>query len=144
MFETFDNAEIPLPKALAENGERLWTYAHLNLNTPWFYVQYHVLSNESTFNAVLLFSLLDQLKSLISQPGVVVKNAYVVTPGYVNKSDMWQMDLINEIRTGLVMQEMVTIYDLKDGRKYYYPNQIDVDENQLHNREVVFSANQAI
>jgi hypothetical protein len=144
MFETFDNAEIPLPKALAENGERLWTYAHLNLNTPWFYFQYQVVSEESTFNAVLLFSLLDQLKSLINEPDVIVKNAYVVTPGYVNKSDLWQMDLLNEIRTGLAVQERVTIYELRDGRKYYYPNQICIDENQLHNREVVFSANQVI
>ncbi|OIQ74574.1 hypothetical protein GALL_437710 [mine drainage metagenome] len=141
MFETYDSAEIPIPKGLSLPGARLWSYATQQLHIPWFYVQYRVTTAEYSLSSMFLFGRHEQLLELMGNPDIEVTQVYIVTPEHLNKSGHWQMDILKEISIGFRYTEhyedAINIFTLDDGRKYYYPDYSESEK--LEKVEVLFS-----
>lgn len=141
MFETFESAEIFLPKELSPNGERLWSYAQISIHAPWFYVEYEIDYGDWKPKSILLLNTLDQLEELSSRPDIKITQAHVVTPGYVNNSNDWHMDRLRQVLRAtrkIKGNEMaVTIYVLSDGRKF---SDSPINEkSKLTNQEIIFT-----
>lgn len=124
MFETHNNAELFLPKALAPNGERLWSYVGMHVHVPWFYIEYAVDHENMKLRTVLFLSSVEQLKSLTEQENIEITQAHVVTPGYVNKTGTWKMDRLKQVvqaTNNLGETEFpVSIYVLMNGKEIIF------------------------
>ncbi len=64
MFETINNSEIPLPKELAPNGEKLWSYIHVQLHKAWFYAEVEQVIEGFKTHSMYILSSVSQLQSL--------------------------------------------------------------------------------
>lgn len=142
MFETYDDSEIPIPAGLALNGERLWRYAQINTQIPWFYVEYLVDYGDLKSKSVLLIANNEQLEILANRTDIEITQAHVVTPGYVNKTEDWQMNKLKQVfrATRRIGRNKipVTIYVLSDGREMVYSTDTN-EKAQLEDCKTVFS-----
>lgn len=141
MFETFNSAEIFRPKALSPDGERLWSYAQINIHVPWFYVEYSVDHGDCKTRSVLLLGNLEQLLDISNRPDFEITQAHIVTPRHINKTDDWQMDRLKKVlratrKTGRT-ETPVIIYVLSDGREMRYS--LDGGKTKPKHYETVFS-----
>jgi len=85
MIETYQQAEIPF--IFDADGTRLWSYAHMNLMIPWFFVHYeNNVEGQIVRCQIMLFNV-DQIKQLVLDPKISIKAIYLVSPGYVNQTD---------------------------------------------------------
>ncbi|MFM9913095.1 MAG: hypothetical protein ACKVN9_06155 [Methylophilaceae bacterium] len=143
MFETYDHAEVPVLKQLSLNGERLWQYVQLHIHIPWLYVEYAVSYEDGKFKSILFLTDNDQLQSLVDRSDVEITQAHVVTPGYVNQTNVWKMDQLKKVMTANIKcggeLEPVTIYELLDGQKIIYGSNGVTDEKPI-NIKTVFSS----
>lgn len=143
MFETCDHAEIPIPKELSLNGERLWHYVQLHIHFPWLYVEYAIDYEDYKSKSILFLTTNDQLQELVDRSDIEITQVHVVTPGYVNKTNVWQMDQLKKVMTASItkgrFREPVTIYLLCNGKELIYsPNGVTVVKPK--NLKTVFSA----
>jgi hypothetical protein len=143
MFETYNQAEIPIPKELSLNGERLWHYVQLHIHFPWLYVEYAIDHEDYKSKSILFLTTNDQLQELVDRSDIEITQVHVVTPGYVNKTSVWQMDQLKKVMTASItkdrQREPVTIYVLCNDQEIIYgPN--GVTEEKPKNLTTVFSA----
>ena len=122
MIETFTDAEIKMPW---ENvGVKTWSHAHLNMHIPWIFVEYHVGNGDVQVSGMYILFNAEQLMQLADDPAMKIVNAYLVTPGYINKSMRWQMDLLKSVSIGYEKGEnqQLNRFELEDATEYFYPN----------------------
>jgi hypothetical protein len=121
MFETFEHAEIPMPPSLCPNGERLWSYAHLDIHAPWFYVEYAQDLGEVTTSSMYLLGNIDQLCEIAGWAGDVLVEVKVITPKHLNHTKGWQMDTLKQVIKATYLRDdtktQALIYVLEDGRE---------------------------
>ena len=138
MIETFTDAEIP---PLWENlGIKTWSHAHLNLNIPFMFVQYQSgKGNEQVTGTYMLFNAA-QLMQLADDPKMKILNAYLVTPGFMNKSMRLQMGLLKSVSIGYEKGEdqRITRFELVDATEYFYPN-VKLKSNFIKEQDVYIS-----
>lgn len=141
MFATVDSAEIPLASLFCSNGDHLWSYAHIDLHTPWFYVEYQVSKGEISAKSMLLLSTVNQLIDCASRTDLQLTEVHLISPGYLNNTGSWQMNSLKEVmRASQIVSSIeapVTIYRLRDGRELVY-GKIN-KRNKLRNLKTVFS-----
>lgn len=122
MFKTYQSAEVFNP--FAEANEKYWSYAEMGLHLPWFYVQYSRNFDDESCHSMFIFSRIEQLQELAENPSVKIIEVNVVTPGYINKSDSWQMGRLTKILKGMGVLEgsdaPIFIYVLTDGTEILY------------------------
>lgn len=100
MFETVSHSEIPLPKELAPNGERLWSYIHVQLHTPWFYAETTHLAEDFESHSMFILSSVAQLQHLADNPEVKLTAVHVLAPKNLNNDDCWRMYRLKRIMRG--------------------------------------------
>jgi hypothetical protein len=122
MIETFTDAEIPIP--WGNVGVKTWSHAHLNMHIPWIFVEYHVGKDDEQVSGMYILFNAEQLMQLADDPTMKIVNAYLVTPGYMNKSMRWQMDLLKSVSIGYEKGEnqQLNRFQLEDAAEYFYPN----------------------
>jgi hypothetical protein len=139
MFATVESAEIHFASP-SPNGNRFWSYAHIDLHTPWFYVEYLVNDGAVKVSSMLLLSTVDQLINFSSRPDMHLTQVHLISPGYLNNTGSWQMSALKEVIRAIQkvsgIEVPITIYRLDDGRELIYG--LISKRNKLRNRRVVF------
>lgn len=124
MFETINNSEIPLPKELAPNGERLWSYIHVQLHKAWFYAEVdHVIDDFNMPSMYILSSVL-QLQNLVNNQSMKLTAVHISAPKHLIGNDCWKMYRLKRIMRGLRKnssgEEWTTIFEVYDEDKMIY------------------------
>ena len=122
MIETFTDTEILIP--WGNVGVKTWSHAHLNMHIPWIFVEYQVENGDEQVSGMYILFNAEQLLHLAVDPTMKIVNAYLVTPGYINKSMRWQMDLLKSVSIGFEKGEdqQLNRFELEDATEYFYPN----------------------
>ena len=122
MIETFADTEIQIP--WGNVGVKTWSHAHLNMHIPWIFVEYHLGNGDEQVSGMYILFNAEQLMQLADDPTMKIVNAYLVTPGYINKSMRWQIDLLNSVSIGYQTDDAQRIsrFELVDATEYFYPN----------------------
>ena len=126
MFETHPSAEIPLPPDLAPFGERSWNWIEISVYKPYFYVTINVqIAEDATCGRHFLFSDLRSVLGLIAEQHDQYKDLKIglMSPGYMNGSDFYQIGRVKEIWEGRSGQTQMFV--MSDGTKLYYSNKVD-------------------
>ncbi|MES2580513.1 MAG: hypothetical protein V4552_08200 [Pseudomonadota bacterium] len=123
MIETFQQAEIPF--IFDADGAKLWSFAHMNLIIPWFFVHYVINVEGQIVSCQIMLFNIGQIEQLIIDPTISIKAIYLISPGYLNQTNKWSMDLIKSLSTGIdeksFLEQSVTRYELANYKFYYYP-----------------------
>lgn len=142
MFETNDQAEIPLPPEICEPGERAWSYVRSRLHVPWLHVVYSRTCEEDgetvTLREMLFLTRVEQLQPL-QKIGTKIVAIDLMSPGHLNGTGRWQLEPLVEIWEGTVPQtedQRAYVYVLVDGRRYV-DAALDTPEGELMNRHCV-------
>ena len=121
MIETFTDAEIKIP--WGNVGVKTWSHAHLNMHIPWVFVEYHAGHGDEQVSGMHILFNAEQLMQLANDLTIKIVNAYLVTPGYMNKSMRWQMDLLKSVSIGYEKDDIqqITRFELIDASEHFYP-----------------------
>ena len=95
MFFTTEFSRIKNPFLNA--GEHGWSQVELMLNAPWYFCSISERKNSEGFTTNLILNNINQVINLASESNIEVKEIYLISPGYVNKSNCWKMDKIFKI-----------------------------------------------
>ena len=103
MFHTIPESELPIPRELAENGERLWQWVEFGLYAPYFLVTIEVGteigSTKLCSKRRLMLSRIEQLESLITQQDnfVRIRNLSMLSPCPLHGKEDYRFVQIDEI-----------------------------------------------
>ncbi len=139
MFQTTDDAEVCFPSALVEPGEKSWWFIKQRLHIHWFYVVYIAKTDEGNSTHMMFFTVLEQLLMFTSIEEITVTNVYLVSPDYMNKTQQWKMEPLQEIWLGdepETEDQEAHIFRLTDG-KYYVSSMLDTARECLLNHRMV-------
>lgn len=130
MFHTHASAEMFIPPALAPNGQRGWYWLELPIQVPYFLLSFSMDIEGGALNRNFLFSRLDDVLGLLSEMGDSISNVKLslMSPGYMNGSDTYQLDCVQEIWKCESNQLM---FVLADGSKLY----TSFDDDGVNGRE---------
>lgn len=106
MFITVDNAKMNLPFPLLEQGQHYWTSVQMPLQNAWFLVTYELgcddeeeeENEEDCMRATVFVASSDDVVEI--SKNLKVNQVSLVTPGWMNKSDAWEMESLSEIWQG--------------------------------------------
>jgi len=119
MFLTLDHSEVPLGALL--DGGRAWRYVEYLASYPYFHVSALEASDEGTRIATLLvYTVHDLLDLAAAEPqGWLIQRVQLVSPGQMNGTGEWQMDLLNEIVRTEIAGRCSYAYMLHSGASYF-------------------------
>ncbi len=102
MFKTIDKKEKFFPKGICEKGERFWGFVLPTLTNPWFYMVFEIDDDEEYKPSLtILIDSIGELSSLIANSlDLIIKEVYLVSPGYLNNSELWKMQQVESILIG--------------------------------------------
>lgn len=116
MFETHDQARVPSPFFVLEEGTHRWAYISQTSNDEWFFVTYetvdHGVSSQQQFMIPTVRFLLDLASR--DRPEQFIHEVQLVSPPWLNEKGNWLMEPIREIHA---VDERIC-YELLDGRIY--------------------------
>ncbi|MNF98321.1 hypothetical protein D3C84_811770 [compost metagenome] len=142
MFVTYKQAEIPIGFYLGDENTQHWQYVEQTLHCPWFYVGLARRSGEEIMNSMLLIPSTQAFEQLLEQQGkdIWLKDVQLVTPGYMNGSDFWKMELLLEICEVIDDRDNSYSYVYKlEGERLYSENR-QLDRMCSLTTRVIFSA----
>lgn len=100
MFMTVDSAKMNLPFPLLEEGQHCWTSVQMPLQNAWYLVAYERgCDDEDGYRRATVFVTSSDEVVEISK-NLTVNQVSLVTPGWMNKSDAWEMESLSEIWQG--------------------------------------------
>lgn len=138
MFITSEFTKVENP--LHDVTEYGWSRVELMLNAPWYFCSF-IDTRFEGLNRSLLLDHIHQLIDMFLDKNIKVREAYIVTPGYVNKSDTWQMERIIQIKQSLNhdLNNSNTVYKVikSDGSEMVIDGVLLVDSNSLSFEEFV-------
>jgi hypothetical protein len=125
MFYTHPEAEFALPPGLAPSGERAWNWVELSLQIPYFLLSMDVEIQEVSFRRHYVFGLLRDVMALITSSRDMIKNLEMglLTPGFMNGSDSYQLGRVAEIWG--FRDSDVQVFVMADGTKFHFPPRED-------------------
>jgi len=140
MFQTYDSAKLPF--FWKEEGESIWSYAELLVNTVWFYVDCRLTDGVDTVISTYLLSKSSQIIELSNKPELSINSVYLVSPPYLNKTSSWQMNTLAKISIGKIKHDEyesdIELYELKNGEKLYSCSDINSGE-LIENFKIIYS-----
>jgi|APLak6261667474_1056061.scaffolds.fasta_scaffold02666_2 hypothetical protein len=92
MFITSEYAKVENP--LLQDDHSGWAHFELLLNAPWYFCKIKVNSDADSFFKNVFFNNINQVIDLLFETNIELKEVYLVTPNYVNKSGSWKMDKV--------------------------------------------------
>lgn len=98
MFRTYRHTEIPTAIKI-ESGLQLWRSVEQVLHVPWFYVTVARRQDDVTVRDMLMVADVSTLESYLvgESPDKAVETIYLVSPAYMNGTDLWLMEPLQEI-----------------------------------------------
>jgi hypothetical protein len=140
LFETLDRAEIDIPDALKDPGNRAWAYVFRRIHMPWFHVVFGVPSDMGGLQAQILFLTgVDQLVQLTEQRHGRILEVQMVLPRHASRAGRWTMVPLIEawMATEPEVPQSAYVYVLANGRRYVESG-LDTDESELVDRRRIF------
>ena len=142
MFESFDVAEISIPKQIRKTGQHAWSTINVQLHMPWYFVSYTDERRSDCQKACIsLFQQIEQLVDLSQSQDVNINEVNLVSPAYLNGKNSWTMDVIKEIWTAIEpkskTKQLAFIYILQSGNRYV-DSSFDTNEADLINPVLSF------
>jgi hypothetical protein len=129
MFETHQEYEVIMPGVFGgDEGNQVWERVSTRLNMIWFYVICLPADKEiDQLSKMLLISDVEGLMDLQKDTSATISEAYIVSPSFINGSDVWKMNLLDHVLTGIEpmpdfelmtdVEQHAYIYVLKDGQR---------------------------
>ncbi|MBL1321032.1 MAG: hypothetical protein COA63_008245 [Methylophaga sp.] len=119
MFETLDNAEIVLPSENKEDLLRSWKYIFRRSKTSWLYATSHVVNEALSFDVSVFVPDIHEVMALQEQDRLELYDVYLVSPGHINNSSLWQMERIKSVEMGHepYSGEEIYVYVLDNGER---------------------------
>ncbi|RAI71904.1 hypothetical protein DOZ80_08710 [Pseudomonas fluorescens] len=121
MFITNRQAEVTGSVSMLEPGHQGWHFVQKHQMTPWFHTTIARCEDGLEIHDVMFVDSVQTLTSILELAGigVQVKAVHLVSPGWINGTDDWRMDMLLEVAKS---QDGTSLrYTLKDGRRFYYP-----------------------
>lgn len=126
MFETHESAKLEVPTGMAAPGEYVWGFAYSRLFMHWFHVvaksQFEDDEIEELRN--LYLTQIDDLITLAESDEWEIREVSLVSPGHMNNSGHWQMDLLEEILIGrestIDHEQYGYVFVLDNGQRYLH------------------------
>ena len=102
MFETHRESEIFLSEIFQGNEDiQTWGHVSKRSHTLWLYVICKPADKEVDQAPVIFFtSNIFDLLVLQGDSSSTIFEAYVISPSYLNGSDIWKMDLLDQVLVG--------------------------------------------
>jgi hypothetical protein len=100
MFETVDEAEIPISPIFGDDGTHAWSYVGYPFSLPWFYVSYLTKIEDGSLRRMLCLSRVDDLLLLSQGDEYAVAEVNIVVPGNMSGRGRWTMEPLAEIWSG--------------------------------------------
>ncbi|MEW8508780.1 MAG: hypothetical protein AB2598_18980 [Candidatus Thiodiazotropha sp.] len=142
MFETYDDAEVTLPKLIDKDDSRHWAYVYRRVHTPWFHVICRPADPKTDFSSrIFFFPNIGDLLALAGDTSAEIIEVSVVTPRRINGTDSWRMDRLQQIRVGWQSVRGIRMrsffYALSDGRVLIDSSEL-VEHPELVDTEVLW------
>lgn len=122
MFITNRQAEVIGSQTMLEPGHQGWHFVQKDLMSPWFHTTIVRHEDGLEIHDVVFVDGLPTLTAILElkEKGVQVKSVLLVSPGWLNGTGDWQMDLLLEVDQS---QDGTSLrYTLQDGRHFYFPD----------------------
>lgn len=144
MFETVENAEIPIPPVFGNKGLHFWSYVEMRLHMPWFYVAYRFDTEDGmTMHHMFLLSRVEQLQQAVQERGIEIEEVHIVLPRHMSKKQTWTMMPLAEVWEGVEPEteqpQAAYIYVLAD-RSRFVDSMLNTKEADLLNKELIYAA----
>lgn len=99
MFHTVPEAEFPIPRGLAPNGERSWRWVEFALQIPYFLLSMRFTEGEYETDRHMILSQLEDILQLAENQGSNFKilELQLLSPGYMNGAEGYRLGKIKEI-----------------------------------------------
>lgn len=135
MFETHESARLVVPTGFAAPGEYVWGYAYTRIFLHWFHIVAKSQNENDEFPEYrnLYLSQIADLITINESPDWEIKEVSLVSPGHMNNTGHWQMNLLNDILKGreskLDHEQYGYIFVLSNGNRYV--NSLNNSEDDL-------------
>lgn len=150
MFETHDEAEVPIPPVFGDPGLRMWSYVKCRLHVPWFHVvcrfTYEDKADEEA-HALREMMFLTQVEQLLQLqeggPRIQIEEIDLMTPGHMNGTDRWKLEPLAEVWEGIEPEtdgQRTLVYVLDNGTRYV-DSALDTPESELIDKHRVVQMN---
>ncbi len=129
MFYTSNEAELFFPPELVQEGISCWQNVWHNTCLPWLQISFVInCQNDESINRIMMTPRVEDLLELSNHPDIAVIEVNLVTPGSINKSGRWKLDILHSIW-------------VKKNKYSVYGYMLDSDEfvSELPNDEAVIS-----
>lgn len=142
MFETHRESEIFLPRVFGEDGDiQVWGHVSTRLHTLWLYVICLPADKEMIpLPRILFISDIVDLLALQKDTSTIISEAYVISPSYLNGSDVWKMNLLDHVLVGnepiADIEQHAYIYVLKNEQRLVESN-LSTKEDDLENIQLL-------
>ncbi len=117
MFETRRSAILPMsfdPKI------NLWDWVDLGVDAPFFMLEIVLSAELGAFITHRLTSNINVLRDHVSASDAgVLRRVFLLSPGYVNGSDAFQLDILDSVFTS-ASNQMKMLLKLTDGRTFHF------------------------
>lgn len=104
MFRTYKSAEFPMPRGLAPDGERSWTWIELTLPMLYYFATVNIrpIDDEIVYVRHLWFSHIDSILDIVRQAAdpenrCELERLDLFSPGHVNEQGAYKLDQLKEI-----------------------------------------------
>ena len=141
MFETHREAEVFLPEIFhGDENIQNWGHVSTRLNTLWLYVNCEPVDKKvGVASKMFLITEIMDLLAIQADTSSTISEAYVVSPGYMNGSDVWEMNLLDHVLTGIEpmtdVEQHALIYVLKNGQRLV-DSSLGTKEDDLKNTQL--------
>lgn len=142
MFATYKQAEIPLGTYFGDENTQHWQYVEQTLHCPWFYVKLARQNGEEVMISMLLIPSTPAFEQLLGEQGndIWLKDVQLVTPGYMNGSDCWEMERLLEISEVVEDREDSCSYRYRLEGERLYSESRQLGRSSLRTTRIIFSA----
>ena len=142
MFETYKEAELEAPKLILDTRNQAWDYIFRRSHSCWFHVVAQRINKNSAYiSRIFYFDNLEHLQALKLDYSVKIAELSLVSPGHINGTDNWNMDLLEKIIVGFEPntehEQTALIFHLKNGNKYI-DSALDTHVEDLTNLKIAF------
>lgn len=100
MFITVDDAKMQIPFPIAAQGEHYWSSVQMQLHNAWFLVGYEFCSGDTERRMRATVFVTSPKDVVAIGTAVKVVQVALVTPSWMNQSDGWKMDSLEEMWLG--------------------------------------------
>lgn len=98
LFETHESAEIKHLSAMVGTGRHVWGWVTQTIARPWFHAMAELRDGESSIKQTVFLATVGQV--MLLQDMAEITHLDLVSPGYLNGSDRWEMRPLAEILEG--------------------------------------------